>query len=164
VIRRICSAVGMALLVAVLSLATAGASFAFWRIGSGSGSASSSTTMPITLSVAPVSGLYPGSTATIQVTATNPNTSPVRFGSIVLDKSQGMNGGYSVTAVADASCYATRLSYTTQSNQSGWTVPPASGGVLGTLTITLPAALSLSTDTHDACQGAQFQAYLKVAP
>jgi hypothetical protein len=53
------------------------------------------------------------------------------------------------------------LSFTTQTNLgAGWTVPGKVGAVNGSLSITLTAALAMSTAAANACQGATFTVFL----
>jgi hypothetical protein len=60
---------------------------------------------------------------------------------------------------AHPGCVVSTLSFTTQTNGgAGWTVPGN-----GSLPLTLASALSMSTSAANACQGATFTVYLKVA-
>jgi hypothetical protein len=140
----------------VLSLLASGAAFGYWSTtGSGTGTAAASTPSPITLTPGTPAGLlYPGGTADLAVTISNPNAYAVRVSQLVRDGTQG-TGGYAVDA-AHPGCGVSALSYTTQSNGgSGWTVPAS-----GSLTLALTGALTLATSAANACQGATFQVYL----
>ena len=50
------------------------------------------------------------------------------------------------------------LGFTTQTD--GWVVAARSGGVDGTLSVTLPNALAMAPNAASACQGATFTVYL----
>ena len=149
------------LVVAVLLVVVAaGAAYAFWRaLGSGTGTAASGTTSALTLSPGtPAAQLYPGGTASVVLTITNPNAGPVRVGSISLDTAQG-SSGFGVDG-AHSGCGLAALSLPTQTNGgAGWTVTGS-----GSLSVTLTNALSMATSAANACQGATFTVYLKVAP
>jgi hypothetical protein len=149
----------LVLLVSALLVTVAGAAFAFWTTsGGGSAAATTSGTAALTLSPAtPTAELYPGGRAAVVATVTNPNASSVRIGSLALDSTQG-SGGFGVD-VAHSSCATSTLGFTTQTNGgAGWTVPGH-----GSLPLTMTGALSMSTSAADACQGATFTVYLRVA-
>lgn len=147
---------GIVLTLAVLGLASTGVASAYlagW--GGGAGSAGTGTTQSVTLSPAtPATHLFPGGVSGVALSAANSNPGPVRIGSLTLDPSQG-SGGFAVDG-AHSACDLATLSFATQSNGgAGWTVP---GG--GSLSITLPGALSMSVSAVNACQGASFTVYL----
>jgi hypothetical protein len=149
----------VALLVGVVILAVAGAAFAYWlTTGGGSGAGASGSTTPVSLSGGtPSSQLAPGGQTAVVLTVSNPNSASVRVGSLVLDTGQGTNG-FSVDA-GHSACGVGALSFATQTNGgAGWTVP---GG--GTLPVTLPNALSMTTGAANTCQGATFTVYLTAA-
>jgi hypothetical protein len=150
------------MLVSAVVLAGAGSgAWAYWRAGgSGAGSGGTGTTAAISLSAGtPSAQLFPGGTTDVVFIASNPNRSPVRIGSLVIDTTQG-TGGLAVDA-GHSACGVSALSFTTQSNGgAGWTVPAKLGSVNGTLSITLTAALAMSTAAANACQGATFTVYL----
>ena len=140
-------------------LVVAGAAVAYWRTaGGGSAAATSATTSALTLSPAtPTAQLYPGGQATVVLTVTNPNPATIRVGSLALDTSQG-SSGFGVDA-GHSGCALPTLSFAAQTNGgAGWTV---SGS--GTLSVTLANALSMGTGAANACQGAAFTVYLRVA-
>ena len=124
--------------------------------GTGSGTGATGTVSAITLSVADVTDeLYPGQTAGVSLTATNPNGTRVLISSLVLDTSQG-TGGFGLAA-GGAGCPLTAFSYTTQNNGGdGWTVPAN-----GSLSIMLSDAVAASTSTANSCQGGILNVYLK---
>jgi len=147
------------LVATALLVVVGGAAYAFWTTsGSGSAAATTSGTAAMTLSPAtPTAELYPGGQAAVVATVANPNASTVRIGSLALDPTQG-NGGFGVDA-AHPGCAVSTLSFTTQTNGgAGWTVPGH-----GSLPLSLAGALSMSTSAANACQGATFTVYLKVA-
>ncbi|HEX5090465.1 MAG TPA: hypothetical protein VFV89_21830 [Nocardioides sp.] len=145
--------------VTTLLVVVAGTAFAFWTaLGSGSGAATTDGTEALILSPAtPTAGLYPGGQAAVTTTVDNPNDAVVRIGSLALDPSQG-TGGFAVDA-AHSGCAVSTLGFTIQTNAgAGWTVPAH-----GSLPLTLPGAVSMSPSAANACQGARFTVYLKVA-
>jgi hypothetical protein len=88
----------------------------------------------------------------------NPNAATVRVGSLALDTSQGTNG-FAVDA-GHAGCNVNALSFVTQTNGgAGYTVPGT-----GSVSLTLPNAVSMASSAANACQGAAFTVYLQVAP
>jgi len=155
-----------AALLAILALFVGGAAFAYWSgSGSGAGSATAGTTVALTLSPGtPAANLYPGGTANVVLSVTNPNTSPVRIGSLARDISQGAGSGFAVDA-GHSGCTVATLAFTTQTNGgAGWTVPGKVDAVDGTLSITLTNALAMGVGAADACQGASFTVYLAAGP
>lgn len=147
----------------VLFLAGGGTAAAMWSdSGGGAGTAGTGATVPVTLSPgSPTANLFPGGRSDVLLTVTNPNTSPVRLGSLVLDTVQG-TGGFAVDA-AHSGCSVAALGYTAQSNAgAGWTVPAKAGSVEGSLTVRLVNALSMGVDAANACQGARITVYLAV--
>lgn len=149
---------------AVASTVAAGAALAFWvGGGAGSGSASTEVLSQLTLSPAtPVAQLYPGGSSDVVLTITNSNRATVRIGTLSLDEDLG-TAGLSVDADHPA-CPPSALAFTPADGGSGWTVPGAVAGVPGSITATLPDALSMSLDADDHCQGAVVTVYLSVGP
>lgn len=155
-----------ALTAAVASaMVVSGAASAHWSgAGEGAGSAETAQSMPITLSPGmPSDSLFPGDSGAVAVLASNPNAYDVHLGQLELDPAAG-SGGYGVD-VGHPACPASVLTYTSQSNQgSGWTVPAASGGLDGTVSINLTNALHMAGNAPDACQGATFVVHLAPIP
>jgi hypothetical protein len=148
-----------------ITVAVGGAASAVWTAsGGGTGGAGSGTLQPVALSSGtPASPLFPGGQTDVRLTVTNPNDANAKIGSIALDMSQG-TGGFAVDA-GHAGCTLSTLSFATQTNGgAGWTLPPRVGAIDGTLAITLPNALAMSTSAANACQGATFTIYLVAAP
>lgn len=146
----------------LFGLSAGGAALAVWTAtGSGAGTGSTDALLPVVFSPGtPSSALYPGGQADVHLTVTNANAAAVRIDVLSLDASQG-TGGLAVDA-GHAGCPVSALSYATQSNGgAGWAVPAHSGGVDGTLSITLPNALSMAGTAANACQGATFTVYLE---
>ena len=142
-----------------------GVASGYWSApGGGSGSAGTGSSESVTLSPGlPSDDLFPGGTSDVVVTATNPNSYAVHLGTLELDPTSG-DGGYGVD-LAHPACPAAVLTYATQTNGgSGWTVPAASGGGDGEVSIALTDALSLAVDAADACQGAAFAVHLVPTP
>jgi hypothetical protein len=165
-VKRIVQTVFLGLLLVVMSLsALAGIAAAVWSaVGSGSGSGGTGATVAVTLSPAtPTAALYPGGQADVVLTITNSNTAIVRIGSLASDTARGTSG-FAVDA-GHAGCVLLTLSFTTQTNgTTGWTVPAKTGSVDGTLAVTLPSALAMSSSALSACQGATFTVYLVGQP
>jgi hypothetical protein len=145
--------------VVVLVLLVSGVAAAYWRAtGAGSAAAATGTTSALTLSPgSPSAPLYPGGQASMTLTVANPNAATVSIGSLALDTTQGASG-FAVDG-AHAGCALSALSFTAQTNGgAGWTVPASS-----TISVTLTHALSMAANAANACQGAAFTVYLRVA-
>ena len=149
--------------LAVVAAISAGAAWAYLTsAGSGAGSGGVSVSLQaMTLSSGtPTAALYPGGTADVALSASNPNSSALRITSLALDTSQG-TGGFAVDG-GHSSCSASTLQFTSQNNGgNGWTVPAKSGSTDGSLSIDLANAISMTTGAANACQGASFTVYLK---
>jgi hypothetical protein len=146
--------------VAVAAAVVVGGAAAYWLvIGNGSTGSQAGTVSAVSLSPATTStSLFPGGTADVALSINNGNPGRVFVGSLLLDTSQGTNG-FSVDG-AHSGCDLAALGYTTQANGgAGWFVAGSS-----TLPLDLSSAVSLSTATVSACQGAQITVYLKVGP
>jgi hypothetical protein len=147
-------------LPSVLALVLAAAAFAYFT-GAGGGSASADangTRQAITASGGtPSAALYPGGSADVAVTLTNPNSYAVHVNSLQLDTSQGTNG-FDVDS-GHSGCDVSALSYDTQS--TGWDVPAKVGSTNGSLAVDLTGAIDMDADADTACQGASFTVYLK---
>jgi hypothetical protein len=150
-------------LTVLVFLGVAAGAWAYWGAsGSGSGSASSANAQAVTVSVAsPASELYPGGSADVALSVSNPNAFQVSIPSLALDTSQGTNG-LDVDA-AHSGCDVSTLAFTPQSNSGGgWKVPPKVGSADGSLGLDLADAVSMSGSAANACQGATFTVHLKV--
>ena len=164
-VRRIPRRLLPASLLVILALPAGGVAQAYWRSsGSGAGSATTGTTVAVTLSPGTAAAtLYPGGQASVVLTVSNPNASPVHIGSLALDTGQGTLG-----FAADAGhsgCALSTFSFTTQTNGlAGWTVAAKVGAVNGTLSVTLTNALTMGVGAANACQGASFTIYLAAGP
>jgi hypothetical protein len=157
----------VALLVALA--VAAGAAAYFTSTGSGSGSASVGSTQAVTITAGtPTSALYPGGSADVAATISNPNSTAVHLHSLALDTSQGGGTGFDVdTTHKNAGCTvaAAALGYTTQTNGGGdFVVPAKVGNTNGSLPVDLANAISMGAGAANACQGATFTVYLKVGP
>jgi hypothetical protein len=149
----------LTLAVATAASLVAGAAFAFWAApGAGSAAAGSASPGALTLTPgSPTAQLHPGGQAGVALTIANPHPATVRVGSLALDTSQGTSG-FAVDG-AHSACGLSALSFATQSNAgTGWTV---SGN--GSLPIMLAGSLAMATSASNACQGATFTVFLKVA-
>jgi hypothetical protein len=141
----------LALTVAAISLLGSAGAFAYWTsTGSGNGTGGTATTVPLTLTPGAVSGsLFPGGSASVVLTVSNPNLSPIRIGTFLLDTTSGTSG------FTPSGCSLTFTAPTT-----GWTVPAKSGSTNGTLSVTLPSAVAMAASAASACQGANITVYL----
>jgi hypothetical protein len=149
-----------ALLTITVAGGLAGGAFAFWS-GSGNGDATTVLPQPLPLTFgagAPTAQLYPGGAAGVAIVARNPNAYFVQLQSLQLDTGSGPS------FVADAGhrgCDVSALTFTTQDNGGrGWRVPPRIADSDGALTIDMAAAIQMSADAADACQGATFTVLL----
>ena len=155
----------LTLLAVALAVCLGGAAIAYWSGGgAGNGSGDTGEAVDITLSPATAAAdLYPGGTADVVLTVSNPNTAEVRLGSLGLDTARG-TGGFAVDA-GHSGCGVASLSYATQTNSAaGWTVPRRVGAVNGTRSVTLTNALAMGADAANSCQGAEFTVYLAAGP
>jgi hypothetical protein len=124
--------------------------------GAGSGAATAGAGDPVTLSPAATSAdLYPGGSADVAVSITNPNPFAAAVGSLVVDETRG-HGGFAVDA-GHAGCDLSALSFAAQPG-GGWLV-----GAGATIRVDLADAVSLAPDAAPACQGATFTVYLQAA-
>lgn len=154
--------VGAAVAIGTLVLPWA---FAYWSgTGVGGGGAATGTEAPLTFTAAtPTSAVYPGATSDVGVDIANPNPWALQLGSLQLDTAQG-TGGFAVDA-SHSGCDVSVLGFTSQNNSgAGWSVPGRSGGVDGSLSLRLSAALSMAATAANACQGATFTVYVKAGP
>lgn len=142
--------------VAVTAVVGAGGTaHAYWTTrGAGSGTSSTATAATsVTLSAGTATGaLRPGGTVTLATTASNPNATPLRISSLVLDTTRG-SSGFAITG-ASGTCSASSFAFT--ASATGWTVPAN-----GSTTISLPGALTMATAAPTGCQGATVTVYLQ---
>jgi hypothetical protein len=147
------------------ALIAGGAASGVWMgFGDGIGAAATQTPVALTLSPGtPAALLYPGGSADVVLTLSNPNSAAVHIGSLALDPAQGA-GGFATDA-GHAGCGTGTLTFATATNAgAGWTVPGAVGGTPGALATTLTGALSMSLAAADQCQGAGFTVFLTAGP
>ena len=159
-IRRVFKKRSLVVAVAALLLLAASAT-AYWRgVGSGTANSGLAAQLSITFTSGTVSAqLAPGGSGSATVTASNPNPFAVHFGKIALDTSSGTNG-FDVDS-SHSGCSVAALSFTTQTNAApGWTVPQKTGGVNGSLPLTLTGAVTMATTAANACQGATFTVHV----
>ena len=152
----------MTVLAGILGLSGIGVAYAYFGSqGAGTGTAVAWSTSSVSLAPAAVApGLYPGGSATVAVTVTNPDPAVVRISGLALDTSQGTSG-FTVDSNHNG-CGLDAFTFSTQSNGgAGWDVPAASAKYPGTLDITLPSSVTASTSTVNACQGAALTVYLR---
>jgi hypothetical protein len=162
--RRLVGTIAMIVAVVVVALGGAGVAYAYWTGGgSGAGVGTAATTTPLTISsVTPTGTLFPGGKTDVSLTITNPNSARVHISSLALDTTQG-TAGFSVDS-GHTGCTLSTLTFTNQTNGgAGWTVAGKVGSTSGSLSVTLPTALAMSTGAANACQGATFTIYLVAA-
>lgn len=131
-------------------VAATGAAVAFWT-GSGSGTVSgtaASQASPVTLTLqSPITGLVPGGSITVPVTATNPNaTTSVSIATLA---ASGLTAGTACDGVSGATVTAT-------SPGAAVVLAPGAAADFGTLTI----AMANSASNQDACKGVSFSVTL----
>lgn len=149
-----------ALLVATIFALVAGAGGSWAYVtshGTGTATTAAGAVNAVTLTPAtPTSALYPGASADIALTVSNPNGAGVVIPSLALDTSRGTSG-ISVDG-AHAGCDPSSVTFT--AGGTGWTIPAHASAYQ----IDLPGAIAMTTSASDACQGASFTVYLKVGP
>jgi hypothetical protein len=149
--------IGIGLIVALVTAASAGA---YWTLrGGGAGTVSAETVASVTLTPGTATtDLYPGGSGDVAVSIANANTYRAYIGSLVLDTRRGTSG-FSVSG-GQPGCDPAAASYTTQSNGgNGWFVPAGS-----TLDLDLVDAVDLGTGAASECQGATLTVYLLAVP
>lgn len=126
-----------------MAAATAvGIAFAAWTTsGVGTGVATSRDSQDLVVAPGTTTGtLYPTGASDVAVQITNPNAYPVHVSSLELAPA-------GITA-SDASCNASSVTYTTQTNGgSGWHVAPGT-----TVSLNLAGAAAMSNSANDACK------------
>ncbi|GAA4684257.1 hypothetical protein [Frondihabitans cladoniiphilus] len=135
------------------------AAFGFWtQTGAGSGAATSAVTSAVTLSPGAGGGdLLPGGSGTVTTVAANTATTRAHVVALVVDTSHGTNG-FAVDA-AHSGCDTSVLAFPNQTHGgSGWDV-----GASSSVTITIPASVTMTTAAAAACQGASITVYLKAS-
>jgi len=139
--------------------------FAWWTAsGTGNGYAKSETgpAAVYTNVVAPTAQLHPGGSADVELTIRNPNAYAVTVTDIADSVATTITSGNATCDNPDALATPAYLGNGVSwvSDRSGtWTVPAASGGTDGTLSVTLTNAVSMSNtaDTaNNACQAKTF--------
>jgi hypothetical protein len=131
----------------------------FTSRGAGAGTASVATAQSVTISAGTAgTQLFPGGSADVALSISNPNAFAVRISSLQLDASQGV-AGFGVDG-GHTGCNLGSLGFTTQTNSgSGWTVPAN-----GSIGLDLVNAVSMNATAVNACQNATFRVYLKAGP
>jgi len=151
------------LVATAVAIAVAAAAFAYWR---GNGNGEATTVLPNVQSITLQPGtqtaqLYPGGDSSVSVVLSNPNSTFVQVGSIVLDP--GAAQPFAVDP-SHSSCGLSALSFVAQNNGgAGWRIPPRAGSTDGSLAIDLPEAMKMSAAAANACQGASFTVQLKAS-
>ena len=146
--------------VGAAGAASFGAFAIFNGEGTGSGGAQAGAEQAVTFSPATAAAsLYPGGSADVSLTVSNPNDAPAVIHSIALDPAHGASG-FGVDS-GHSACDLSALSFIGSYNGgTGWTVPAQASA----FAIDLPASLAMATSAVNACQGATFTVYLEVGP
>lgn len=132
---------------AALVLASAGVAFAFWtQSGSGSGSAGTGNTTPVTVNQTSTNtGLYPGGSAALTGTITNPNSSPVMVAAVTATV-----GTLNIQTIpAKPACTAADFTVTGTSSAPGSVAGNATGGAWTGLSLNMVN----SGTNQDNCKG-----------
>ena len=139
-------------LIAALTLALGvfgGTAYAYFAVtGSGTGQANVSTLSAVVVLHAtgtPATSLFPGQSANLRLTLTNPNPHPVTVAGITQDGPVAVVGGTGCTSTNSGVSVPTKSSLTTV------TLSP------GTHSFTLATGASMATTSPTGCQGASFQ-------
>jgi hypothetical protein len=149
--RRTAVVTGAGLVAALLG---AGIAVAAWTsTGDGAATAKAGTAQaPTTSDVqAFTSGLlYPGGTGDVMITINNPNPYPVRVASIVAGAGPiGVSG-------AAGECTDHGVTFTPPAHVASDAGLDSKIAAASSLTLTLPAAVSMASTANDGCQGAVF--------
>lgn len=139
-----------------LGVLTAGTAYAFWTTtGAGTGTATSAAALPLSVTLTASGPLHPGATVAATAVFRNPNPFAVTVTGIT-PGALGVEGAAGCTAANSGVRFAPAT--------GPWSVPARSGGVDGTAAgVSVPAAVSMSLTSDDACQKATFTAELTVA-
>ena len=131
---------------------SAGRSAYFRSTASGSGTSTAGAPDPVTITAgSPTSELYPGGSADVAISISNPNSFTVHVIKLALDDTQGTDG-----FDGGAGCTNPDLSFPDNTNGGpGWDVPP------GAHNLDLTDAISMGANADNGCQGATFTVYLK---
>ena len=139
-------------LIGVVIASVASVAFAAWRVtGSGSGSVRAAEVAALNAEAAPLSPLFPGSTAGITVTVTNKNPFAVEVQSLTAGK------GVSVDRAHADGCDGDFVVVLTKSGLRERVEPG------DTHSFTVADSVSMSNDAPAACQGAAFEISLALA-
>jgi hypothetical protein len=140
----------------VVALVAAGGALAYFTsAGSGSGTGTAGTAQAVTISPGtPTAELYPGGSADVAISISNPNTFSVHIIKLALDTGQGA-GGFGSSG-GTGTCANPDLGFPDNTNGgAGWDVPP------GATSLDLTDAITMGAGADDGCQGATFTVYLK---
>ncbi|GIJ51274.1 hypothetical protein Val02_81600 [Virgisporangium aliadipatigenens] len=144
----------VAVIGAVSSLALGGGvAWAAWTVsGSGTGSAAAGSALELTATGnTGTTLLYPGATADLAFTVSNPNPFPVNVTSVTAGEAPviTVDSGHS-------GCAATNVEFVTGAALAGTVLVPAKTTSNGTASGSVTGALRMIPDAANACQGATF--------
>jgi hypothetical protein len=135
------------------AVAATGAAFAYYT-SAGSGTVTAGTSAasitPLTLSAAPVNGLVPGDSITVDVQATNPN-GKTSVGVSTLTAAELTSGSDACDEVSGA---------TVTASPSAVVIAPNQSAKVGSITVTMPNS---PTTDQSACKGKTFTVKLSAA-
>jgi hypothetical protein len=142
-----------------------GTAYAAWSVsGSGTGGAvsGSASSLQLTAATTGSNALFPGQTADVVITITNPNPFVVDVSQLTLPAATSVATAYTDAALTSAKTACNTggtgvsWSYTTK-NLTGVVVDKKTGGTDGVLTLTLSGAATMSSDSDNNCQSAFFK-------
>lgn len=153
--------VGLATMSALVL--ASGVAYAFWSTtGSGTGAAASGSSLGLTLTAGTVSTnvLYPTATGDVVVVISNPNPFAVSVDSLTLPTTAATaytNAGLTtLNAACNTGGTGVTWNYTSKS-LTGVIVAKKTGGVDGTLTLTLTNGAAMSNASDNSCQSSFFK-------
>jgi hypothetical protein len=127
----------------LVALAATGLAVAYWtQAGSGSGSGTVGTTGTITLTGTVASGIYPGGTAAVALTAANSGSAPVNVQTVSQNGAVTFDAGHAACVAADFSMPTVTENVSVPGNA---TAQALTAGVL---------SMTNSAVSQDACKGA----------
>lgn len=132
----------------LLALIGGGIATAAWLV-SGTGAVTSQAASAVNLTVSagtPTASLYPGASGGVVANVTNPNPFPVRVTSASF-------GAVTVSPLSGRVCAAGSITTSGPVTLASPVLLPANSGAT---TVTIPNAVTMSSNADDGCQGATF--------
>lgn len=148
---------------AIGAVMSSGVAYAFWSTtGAGTGAASSGASQALTLTpgTTNANALYPNASGDVVIVVSNPNPFNVSLDSLTLPATAATAYTNAGLTTLNASCNSAGTgvtwSYSTKA-LSGVVVAKKTGGVNGTLTLTLTNGASMSNGSDNSCQSSFFK-------